>query len=171
MAVKTAELTLTEGLHFDVATGSARQFAFDDLASDGLGPLETVLASLAGCSAMDVISIALKKRQGVERYTVHARADQREEYPQIFTRIDLLHEVVGAELDSAAIQRCIELSATKYCPVNAMLSAGATEIHHRYRIVRPGEPVEEGVVIVTGPYRRPDPEPAAETPPDSAPEP
>ena len=33
-----------------------------------------------------------------------------------------------------AVRRAIELSATKYCPVNAMLSAGATEIHHRYRM-------------------------------------
>jgi putative redox protein len=157
MPIKTAELTFTDGMHFDVATGSARQFAFDDLASDGLGPIETVLAALAGCSAMDVISIALKKRQGIERYTIHARAEQRDAYPKIYTRIDLVHEVAGDVLDSTAIQRCIELSATKYCPVNAMLSAGDTAIHHRYRIIRPGHPVEEGLVIVTGPYRRPDP--------------
>ena len=157
MPVKTAELTLTDGMHLDVATGSGRQFAFDDLATGGLGPVETVLASLAGCSAMDVISIALKKRQGIERYTIHARGDQREAYPQIYTRIDLVHEVVGDDLDSTAIRRCIELSATRYCPVNAMLSAGDTAVHHRYRIVRPGQPVEEGLVIVTGPYARPDP--------------
>jgi putative redox protein len=157
MAIKTAQVTFTDGMHFDVATGSAREFAFDDLATDGLGPIETVLAALAGCSAMDVISIALKKRQGIERYTIHAEAEQREAYPQIYTRIELTHEVAGEVLDSSAIQRCIELSATKYCPVNAMLSAGDTAIHHRYRIVRPGQPVEEGLVIVTGPYARPDP--------------
>lgn len=157
MPIKTAVLTLTQGMHFEVATGSGRRFAFDDPPEGGLGPLESVLAALAGCSAMDVISIALKKRQGIERYTVHARADQREAYPRIFTRIDLTHEVAGDAVDSAAIQRCIELSATKYCPVNAMLSAGDTEIHHRYRLVRPGVPVEEGVVLVTGPYRRSDP--------------
>ena len=162
MSIKTAELTFSGGMHFDVTTGSARRFAFDDTATDGLGPLETVLAALAGCSAMDVISIALKKRQDVERYTIRARAEQRTEYPQIYTRIDLVHEVVGATLDSVAIRRCIELSATKYCPVNAMLSAGGTEIHHRYRIVRPDEPPEEGVVVVTGPYRRPDVVPSGE---------
>ncbi len=156
MSTKTAQLTFTAGMHFDVATGSARQFAFDDLPDDGLGPLETVLAALAGCSAMDVISIALKKRQGIERYTIHAVADQRDEYPQIYTKIELTHEVVGADVDGAAIRRCIELSATKYCPVNAMLSAGDTAIHHRYRLVRPDRPVEEGLVLVTGPWRRPD---------------
>ena len=156
MPTKTAELTLTSGMHFDVLTGSGRRFAYDDLPDGGLGPLESVLSSLAACSAMDVISIALKKRQGVERYTVHATAEQRDEYPKIYTRIDLLHEVVGTDLDSVAIRRCIELSATKYCPVNAMLAAGATAIHHLYRIVRPDQPVEEGLVLVTGPYRRPE---------------
>ena len=156
MPIKTAVATLTDGMHFEVATGSGRTFAFDDLPEGGLGPLESILAALAGCSAMDVISIALKKRQAVERYTVHARADQREAYPQIFTRIDLLHEVVG-DVSSVAIRRCIELSATKYCPVNAMLSAGDTEIHHSYRLVRPNLPIEEGVVLVTGPFRRSDP--------------
>ena len=88
---------------------------------------------------MDVISIALKKRQAVERYEVHVRGEQRDEYPQVFTRIDIVHEVEGPRIVStAAIARCIELSATKYCPVSAMLSAGATEIHHATGSMRPG---------------------------------
>ena len=154
--IKTAELRLTDGLHFDVATGTGRTIAFDDLADEGLGPVESVLASLAACSAMDVISIALKKRQPVVTYRIHARGEQREEYPQVYTRIDLVHEVDGPGVSTAAIARCIELSATKYCPVSAMLSAGATEIHHAYRVSRPGEPVDEAEVLVTGPYQRPD---------------
>ena len=69
-----------------------------------------------------------------------------------------MHEVEGSDVSEAAIRRCIELSAEKYCPVSAMLSAGATEVHHRY-IVRntgPSPFVAEGEVIVTGPHRRPD---------------
>ncbi len=155
-SIKTAELRLSDGLHFDVDTGTGRTIAFDDVAEGGLGPIETVLAALAACSAMDVISIALKKRQPVVTYRIHARAEQRDEYPQVFTRIDLVHEVDGPGVSTDAIARCIELSATKYCPVNAMLAAGATEIHHRYRVSRPGEPTEEAEVVVTGPYQRPD---------------
>jgi putative redox protein len=156
MPIRTAELTLTTGLHFDVETGSGRTFAFDDVAEDGQGPVETVLAALAACAAMDVISIALKKRQPVVTYRIHARGDKRDEYPQVYTRIDLVHEVEGPGVSTAAIARCIELSATKYCPVSAMLAAGATEIHHGYRVIRPGQPTEEAEVLVTGPYRRPD---------------
>ena len=158
MSIKTAELRLTDGLHFDVETGSGRTFAYDDIADDGLGPVETVLTSLAACSAMDVISVALKKRQEVVTYRIHVRGEQREEYPKVYTRIDIVHEVEGPGVSTAAIARCIELSATKYCPVNAMLSAGATEIHHRYRMHCTGleEKEAEGEVVVTGPYRRPD---------------
>ena len=154
--VKTAELTLTTGLHFDVETGSGRVLAFDDETEGGLGPIETVLAALAGCTAMDVITIALKKRQPVVTYRIHVRGEQRDEYPKVFTRIDLVHEVEGAGVSTEAIARCIELSATKYCPVNAMFSAGATEVHHGYRVTRPGEPTDEAEVLVTGPYQRPE---------------
>jgi len=155
--LKTAELTFTHGLQFEAETGSGRKFVYDDDPDEGIGPLESILSSLAACTAMDVISIALKKRQAVDRYLIHARAEQREAYPKIFTRVDLVHEVVGSAVDTDAIKRCIELSATKYCPVSAMLSSGATEIHHGYRIVRPDQPVEEGEVLVTGPYRPADP--------------
>jgi putative redox protein len=155
-SLKTAELTFTSGLHFDATTGSGRAFAFDDPPEGGLGPVETVLAALAACSAMDVVSIALKKRQPITTYRIHARGEQRDEYPKVYTRIDLVHDVEGPGVSTQAIARCIELSATKYCPVNAMLSAGATEIHHAYRVTRPGEPTDEAEVIVTGPYQRPE---------------
>ena len=90
---------------------------------------------------------------------IHVRGSQRDEYPQVYTEIVVTHEFVGRDLSEAAIRRCIELSATKYCPVNAMISAGATVVHHRYRIVSSGATRRyeaEGEVIATGPYARPD---------------
>lgn len=156
---KEVRLEHRGGSHFHAAPSSGHDLEFDDRESDqGGSPVETVLAALASCSAMDVISIATKKRQAVEAYRVHASGSQRDEYPQVFTEIDLVHEVVGRDLAEAAIRRAIELSATKYCPVNAMISAGATMVHHRYRIRSTGErPFEaEGDVITTGPYQRAD---------------
>ena len=69
---------------------------------------------------------------------------QRDEYPQVFTEIDVVHEVTGPDLSEAAIRRAIELSATKYCPVNAMLSAGATVVHHRYVVHSTGAAAVRG---------------------------
>jgi len=156
---KTVELTHRSGMHFQAEPSSGHPQDFDTRESDqGGSPVETVLSALAACTAMDVISIALKKRQAIESYVIHASADQRDEYPQVFTRIDLIHDFSGPGLSEAAIRRAIELSATKYCPVNAMLSAGATVVHHRYRVVSTGDRAFEasGEVIATGPYQRPD---------------
>lgn len=156
---KSVELTYRGGMQFHAEPSSGHPQDFDTRDSNqGGSPVETILSALAACSAMDVISIARKKRQAIESYAIHASADQRDEYPQVFTRIDLVHEVTGVGLSEAAIRRSIELSATKYCPVNAMLSAGDTVVHHRYRIVSTGERAFEvdGEVIATGPYQRPD---------------
>jgi putative redox protein len=157
--IRTATLTHRSGNSFATTTGTGRSFNWgDDAAVPELSPMETVTVALGACSAMDVISIAQKKRQTLEHYAIHVHGEQREEYPQVLTRVDVTHEVAGPNVDEAAIRRCIELSATKYCPVNAMLSAGATEVHHRY-VVRNTGPTPyqaEGEVVITGPYRRPD---------------
>jgi putative redox protein len=107
---------------------------------------------------MDVISILRKKHQDVRSFSVETQGHQMDAHPNAFTRIDVTYVVTGVGVDPAAVARAIELSATKYCPVNAMLSAGATEIHHRYVVhdTGPSPSDAEGEVVVTGPFRRPD---------------
>lgn len=146
-------------MKFHAEPSSGHPYDFDDRKSNtGASPVETVLSALASCSAMDVVSILAKKRQDVSSYTIDVTGDQRDEYPQVYTQVTVVHELEGSNLSEAAIRRAIELSATKYCPVNAMVSAGATVVHHRYRIRSSGSrPYEsEGEVLATGPYRRVD---------------
>ncbi len=157
--IKSVRLEHRGEMRFHGEPSSGHPIDFDDRRSDqGGSPVETVLAALASCSAMDVISIATKKRQSITAYTIEASGSQRDEYPQVYTDITVVHAVTGTNLSEAAIRRSIELSATKYCPVNAMLSAGATVVHHRYRISSSGARAyeAEGEVISTGPYQRPD---------------
>jgi putative redox protein len=157
--IRSAVLRHEGGNRFATLTGTGREPVFGDRAGEGeLSPVETVVAALAACSAMDVVAVALKKRQKFDRYEVHVRAVQRDEYPQVLTLVEVTHEVEGPGVSPAAIRRCIELSATKYCPVNAMLSSGATEVHHAYHVIGTGpQPFDETAeVIVTGPYRRPE---------------
>jgi putative redox protein len=159
MTIKQVVVRNLAGMHLTAVTGSGFAVDFDSgIGQAAPGPTEVVLAALASCSAMDVISILAKKRQPFDRYEIRVRGDQRDGYPQVFTRIDVVHELEGPNLDVAAVRRSIELSATKYCPVIAMLAAGATEIHNSYRVVRTGPlPLDEsGEVVVIGPYRRPD---------------
>lgn len=159
MRERRAVLTHRGGTRFAARTGTSREIVFGDAAElNEHSPVEIVAAALAACSGMDVAAILEKKRTVVDSYTVTVEAVQRDEYPQVLTRIELLHDVAGPDVTEPDVKRCIELSATKYCPVNAMLSAGATEIHHRYRVRRTGEqPIEaSGEVLVSGPYRRPE---------------
>ncbi len=90
-------------------------------ANDGFRPLELMAVSLAGCTAMDVISILTKKKQDVTAFEVKVHAEQAEEFPKVFTQAVITYLVTGHAVDEAAVLRSIELSATKYCPAQAML--------------------------------------------------
>lgn len=144
---------------FHAEPSSGHPLDFDDRKSNtGGSPVETVLSALGACTAMDVVSILAKKRQVVTGYRVEVVGTQRDEYPQVYTDVVVTHEVEGRDLMEAAVRRAVELSATKYCPVSAMISAGATTVHHRYKIRSEGtvDYAIEGEVLSTGPYRRPD---------------
>lgn len=158
MAVKTASITLQGGdLRFVARSGSGHALVLDDSRSDtGMRPAELIPIAVAGCTAMDVISILRKKRQAVSSYEVRASGEQEDAHPNAFTRIDVVHVIEGEAIDVEAVRRAIELSATKYCAVGATLSTGTTEIHHAY-VVR-GEHDEERTaeVIVTGPLEKTD---------------
>jgi putative redox protein len=154
MAVKTARITLEGGdLRFVARSGSGHGLVLDDGRGDtGMRPAELIPMAVAGCTAMDVISILRKKRQPVTGYEVRASGEQQEDHPNAFTRIDVVHVLEGEALDVEAVRRAIELSATKYCSVGATLSSGLTEVHHAY-LLRAGDGGERmAEVIVTGPF-------------------
>ncbi|HEX9609594.1 MAG TPA: OsmC family protein [Candidatus Limnocylindria bacterium] len=137
----------------EARTGSGQPIVMDADLPEGddsaAGPKETLLAALAGCTAMDVASILRKKRQAATRYEIAVSGESASEHPKVFTAITVEHLVTGA-VEAEALRRAIELSVTRYCPVNAMLSASAT-IEHRYRLTGEDGIVLEALVAVTGP--------------------
>lgn len=88
----------------------------------GSRPMELILEGLAGCTAMDVISIMRKKRQNVTGFTVSAHAERAETHPKVFTAIEIKYTFRGQNIDPKAVERSIELSEQIYCPAQAMLS-------------------------------------------------
>ena len=101
--------------------------------NDGFRPMELIAIGLAGCTAMDTISILLKKRQEVTAFEVIVHAERAEEHPKVFTHITLEYLIEGHAVDTVAVQRAIDLSATKYCPAQAMLEKAA-RIEHKFSI-------------------------------------
>jgi putative redox protein len=158
VAEKGVRLRHEAGMRFVATTGSGHEVAMDNAADNtGPRPTELVLAAIAGCTAIDVIDILTKKRQVVDAYSVEVSGTQREKPPNVFTDITVLHVVEG-NVETAAVARSIELSATKYCTVSNQIAAGPARISHRYTIKRPspnGAPpvVESAEVVVTGPMK------------------
>ena len=116
---------------FASTMGTEREVGGDD---DGARPLELMLMSLGGCTAMDVISILRKKRQEVSRFEVQVKAERADQHPKVFTKIVVHYVLAGVNISAEAVERAIELSATRYCPANAMLTV-AVPIEHTYEIV------------------------------------
>ena len=100
----TAKARLMEGMRFMAESGSGHIVNMDASlehggADLGFRPMELLLVGLAGCTAMDVISILRKKRQEVRGYTVAVSGVRAETNPMVFTEITVEHRVFGHEVD------------------------------------------------------------------------
>lgn len=93
--------------------------------NNGLRPLELLAIGLAGCTAMDVISILKKKNQDVTAFEVRAHLERAKEDPKVFTHIVMEYVVSGCRVELAAVERAVQLSTEKYCSAQAMLAKTA----------------------------------------------
>jgi putative redox protein len=82
---------------------------------------------------MDVISILRKKRQTVSGFEVRIQAERAPEHPRVYTHIRVLFLVTGQQVEKAALERAIELSYDKYCPI-ANLIKPVVQIETIYEI-------------------------------------
>lgn len=113
--------------------------------NNGVRPMEMIALGLAGCIGMDVLSILQKKRQQVTQFDVQANMDFSVDHPKVFTRAVITIVVVGKSVEEEAVLRSIELSATKYCPVHAMLEQ-AFPIDTHYEIYEDHEQGEKQLI-------------------------
>ena len=130
---------LIEGVAFLGESESGHAIVMDGPADGGgrnLGPrpMETVLLGTGGCTAYDVVHILRRGRHAVTDCAVEIDADRATEDPKVFTRIRLHFVVKGRNVRREAVERAIELSATKYCSASIMLGKTA-EISHDFEIV------------------------------------
>ena len=87
----------------------------------GASPKGLVLAGLAGCTGMDVVSLLEKMRVDITDFEIAIDADLTEEHPRVFSEIRMIYKISGKSLDKVKIQKAIDLSQDKYCGVSAML--------------------------------------------------
>jgi putative redox protein len=126
MVVKTALVRQVRGITLAGNTDSNHWVVMDGPqefggSNAGTRPKELLLLALGGCTASDVISILHKKRVELDGFEIHITAEQRDEHPQVFTKIHLEYVIRGDDIRPQDVVRAIELSETKYCAMSAML--------------------------------------------------
>ena len=102
---------------FTVPLGTSPAVGGDN---DGFRPLELIAIGLAGCTAMDVVSILKKKRQQITAFEVLVHANRAADHPRVFTHIVIEYIISGNDLSEDAVKRAVQLSEEKYCPAQAM---------------------------------------------------
>ena len=131
-----------EGFVSENQYGAKMLIGKDKEGNIGIGPMDALLAGLAGCTMYDIVDILRKKRQMPEALQVRVRGNQRlTEYPYKYTEFQVEYLLWGDNLKDKDVAQAVQLSEEKYCSVGGTLSA-AGPIHSTYRILKPGESAE-----------------------------
>jgi len=96
-------------------------------------PKELLLLSLGSCTGSDVAAILKKKKIKLSNFELLLNAEVAEEHPKVFTKIHIEFIFQGNNLDSKQLERAIELSQKKYCPITQMLKS-SVKITTSYKI-------------------------------------
>jgi len=119
--------------------GSVQMGSLDN--KPGVGPMQLLLAGLAGCTGMDIVSILKKKRVELADFKIRVRAIRAQDFPMVWTDIDVMYLLWGNGIKDKDVQQSIQLSEEKYCSVGLMLGKTA-RITSKYQILQPGEPAK-----------------------------
>lgn len=99
---------------------------------NGWRPMEMLLVSLAGCSAIDVISILTKQRQTIEDFQIEVDGDKKDGIPSPYTAIRV-HYLLKGKIKEAKMEKALELTKGKYCSVYFSLHPDI-EVSYTYEI-------------------------------------
>lgn len=98
----------------------------------GLRPKAIMLASLAGCSGLDLVSLFKKMRVEVEGIEMIVNGELTEEHPKYYHKVSVDYHFYGRELNENKINKAVDLSVEKYCGVMEMFRQFAevkTDVH------------------------------------------
>lgn len=86
----------------------------------GLSPKAMMLSSLAGCTALDVISTLDKMKEHIDDFKVEVSGELTEEHPRYYHAVEVDYHFYGSDLNKKKCERAVDLSVEKYCGVMEM---------------------------------------------------
>jgi putative redox protein len=111
-----------------------------------LSPKQLLLASICGCTGIDVAARMRKQKQELKALYINAEAPKREGKPATFDSVTLDFHFEGAVEQNIAIASVVS-SQSEDCGVSAMIAAHCP-IH--YRVHLNGELVHSGTAKFSG---------------------
>ena len=130
--IHQVKTTWKENMAFESQIGNhtVRMDAADPLGDDsGASPKKLLLASLAGCTGMDVVSLLKKMRVPFTNFEMDIDADLTEEHPKVYSEIRIKYRIFGSQLSREKVKKAIDLSQDKYCGVSAMLEKNSPIVY------------------------------------------
>ena len=112
-------------LNFEAGRRDGPNVRIDGDAHTAPGPFDLLLAAIATCASVDVVTILEKQRTPVRALAVRVEATRVESVPRRLAAAILHFRIAapGSTIEKAT--RAIELSVTKYCSVRSSLIADA----------------------------------------------
>ena len=86
----------------------------------GPRPKPLLLASLAGCTGMDVVSLLKKMRVEVDSFDIKVQGELTDEHPKYYHKIHVTYSFTGVDIDHSKVEKAVILSQEKYCGVSAV---------------------------------------------------
>ena len=119
---------------FEVAMDATETYGGD---SQGVTPMELILAGVAGCIGIDVTMLLGRYLEQVNKIEIETEGSRREEMPTSFTNILVTFDVEG-NIEGERIWKSIRLGHKKYCAVSDSLKA-----NFDYQLILNGVPILE----------------------------
>ncbi|WP_026693982.1 OsmC family protein [Peribacillus kribbensis] len=105
----------------------------------GARPTELLLQAVAGCTAIDIVSILQKMRLQPLSLKVDTSGERAETFPKRFTDVHI-HYILQGDLPDDKVARAIKLSKDTYCSVSNSLNARVSVSYEINGIM--GQPIE-----------------------------
>lgn len=125
MATNSVTTVFKHNMLFSAQVSGHNVLMNDGDDDSGASPKQMMLASLAGCTGMDVVSMLRKMKVEFSDYSMDVEAELTDEHPRIYNKVKLTYKIKVAAEDQSKVDKAIALSKEKYCGVSAMFAAFA----------------------------------------------
>ena len=114
------------GLNFEAGRLDGPKLRIDGDAQTAPSPFDVLLAAIATCASVDVVTILEKQRTPARALSVRVEAHRVQSIPRRLASAILHFTIAAPGTTMEKATRAVELSVTKYCSVRSSLIADAS---------------------------------------------